>query len=116
MSDPENSSPGDSPATDTPVLTAGRRCNWHRVRVYGWATLLTLALWALGAAVTLRGEPKVFIDHILTRLPFPASVGKVAWLGPSELELRYVKFSNFFYADRIVISANPYQLLHQHIG
>src|ERR1700722_7034395 len=91
------------------------RCNWPRVRIYGWAILIVLALWMLGGAFELRFNPKRYIDQAFAQLPYPATVGQAVWTGPTTLELRDVKFSDFFYADTIVLSAHLRDLLRHHV-
>jgi hypothetical protein len=91
------------------------RCNWPRVRIYGWAILIVLALWMLGGAFELRFNPKRYIDQVFAQLPYPATVGEAVWTGPTTLELRDVKFGDFFYADSIVLSAHLRDLLRHHV-
>jgi hypothetical protein len=91
------------------------RIHWPRVRVYGWAILLGLALWALGGVYSLRFDPKRFVNQALAQLPFPASVGQVGWTGSNTLTLRYVKLGDFFYADQIVVYASVHDLMRRHV-
>jgi hypothetical protein len=91
------------------------RCNWPRVRIYGWAILIVLALWSLGGAFELRFNPKRYVDHILADLPYPSSVGEATWTDPQTLVLSNVKFGDFFYADSIVLSARLRDLLRHHV-
>jgi hypothetical protein len=105
----------DQKETLVEKVEAEVRCCWHRVRIYGWAILIVLALWSLGGAFELRFNPKRYVDHILADLPYPASVGEAVWTDPQTLELRDVKFGDFFYADSIVLSARFRDLLKHHV-
>jgi len=104
MTDSEGDPPAPSP----------RRCNWHRVRIYGWSVLIVLALWTFGAAYAFRHEPTRVAHRILAQLPYPSSVRQVRWLDASTLQLNDVKIGDFFYADSIVISASLGDLLRRH--
>jgi len=91
------------------------RCNWHRVRVYFWAILLVFALWFFGGAFQLRFAPKRYVDQMLAALPYPATVGDATWLNPQTLELRNVRFGDFFFADSITVNARFRDLMRHHV-
>jgi hypothetical protein len=95
-----------------------RRHNWHRIRTYLWSIALIMAFWPLGIIYTIQQDPKHFIDQAFAKLPFPASVGPVNWAPgtANTLQLRYVKFGDFFYADSITLSASALDLWRRHLN
>lgn len=111
MSDPEP--PAGPP--EAPVPSAPRRHNWRRIRTYLWAIFLALSFWPLGVVYTLRVNPKGCVDEALAQFPFPASAAQVGWLNATTLQLRYVKFGDFFYADSITLSAQIKDLWRHHL-
>jgi hypothetical protein len=111
MSDPEAS---PAPA-ETPAPAARRGHNWRRIRTYLWAILLALSFWPLGVVYVLREDPKGCVDRAFAQFPFPASAGQVSWLNATTLQLRYVKFGDFFYADSITLSAQVKDLWRHHV-
>jgi hypothetical protein len=110
MSEPE----AETPAPAAPVNR--RRCNWQRVRHYGWATLLALSFWLFGAAFALRHQPKRVVENALALFPFPASVGDVRWTDAHTLHIHDVKLGDFFYAYSIVVSASYRDLFRHHLA
>jgi hypothetical protein len=99
-----------------PVPAPFRRCcNWHRVRLYIWATLLALSLWGFGAAFTLRHQPKRLVEDALATFPFPSSVADVRWTGPDTLVIHDLKLGDFFYAYSVVVTLKLHDLVRQHI-
>jgi hypothetical protein len=115
MPDPETS---PTPASDAPSRPPGRRKHpfWRRVRLYGLSILLIGAIYFYGAARLLREHPQWLAEQIFSRLPYPASVGHVAWLDANRIDFRDVKLGDFFFAPRIIVTASPYQLLRHHIN
>ena len=108
--------PDEIPEPEPSPPPAQRAIRWHRVRVYIWSILIVLALYFYGAARLIREQPKRLAEMVLARLPFPSSLGKVTWLDPRTLEFHDVKFGGFFYAERIIVKADVYQLLRHHIS
>lgn len=104
------------PEAETPIpALPGRRCNWRRVRIYFWATLLALSFWSFGAAYTLRHQPKRLVEKALSTFPFPSTVGVVEWTDPQTLVIHHLRLGNFFYAYSITVSASLKDLLRHHI-
>jgi hypothetical protein len=91
-------------------------CNWHRVRVYGWSILLIVAMWLGASLITIRLHPQRVVHNLLAQLPFSSSTGKVYWLNRRTLKIDDFKMGGFFYAESIVITANPFGLLRHHIA
>jgi hypothetical protein len=109
MSEPDVPTPSPAPAP------ARRRCNWHRVRLYFWASLLALSFWVFGAAYLLRCQPKRIVDRALATFPFPSSVADVTWTGPQTLTIHDLRLGDFFYAYSIVVTLDLKDLLRHHI-
>ena len=109
MSEPEIPPP-PAPSPPRPRLF------WRRVRLYLWTILLALSLYFYGAVTLIREQPKRLAARLLRQLPFPSSLGKVAWLDPQRLEFRDVKIGDFFYARTIIVTADPYQLFRHHVS
>jgi hypothetical protein len=107
MSEPEAETPAPSPPP--------RRCNWHRVRLYFWATLLALSFWSFAGAVTLRHDPKSLVEKALATFPFPSTVGAVEWTGPRTLVIHHIRLGNFFYAYSITVSVSLKGLVRHHL-
>ena len=91
------------------------RIRWRRVRIYSLGILMIFAIYLYAAARMLREHPQRVANDILSRLPFPSSVGQATWLDARRLEFRDVKVGDFFYAGRIIVTASPYQLLRHHV-
>jgi hypothetical protein len=117
MSDPAPMPTPPPEATAAPPLKTRRTTiHWQRVRIYVWAILLILLMWICGTMVSIRKDPKRFVDGALSRLPFPASVAEAKWINRRTLELRDVKLGDFFYAYSVTITASPFGLWRHHIA
>jgi hypothetical protein len=104
------------PASPDPQKCTRRRCNWHRVRVYFWAILICLALWAGPTLVQIKLKPKRIVDGMLAQLPFPTSTGSAKWINRRTLKVDDVHIGNFFNADSVVITASPIGLWRHHVA
>ena len=92
------------------------RWRWHRVSLYAGSIALVLALWICGLLYTIRFHPDRFVNQLLAELPYPGSVGQVAWVNRRTLQIDDVKLGDFFYADSITVTASPVGLLRRHIA
>lgn len=104
MSDPE------------PPPVVRRACNWRRVRIYLWATILCLSFWSFASAYILRHAPKQLVTAALAKFPFTTSVGEVTWTDAQTLVIRDLKLGDFFYAASIIVSASPRDLWRHHLA
>ncbi len=91
------------------------RPSWRRVRIYGWAILVIMAIWLFWTVIMIREQPKRVVDYWFALLPFPSSTGKVTWVDTRTLKISDVKFGQFFYADSVIVSLNGRNLLRHHI-
>jgi hypothetical protein len=101
---------------DKPPVQPPRRPRGPRARIYGWSLLILLGMWVCAGAYVFRHQPQRLVRRALAQLPYPSSAGKVRWTDPQTLELDDVKIGDFFYADAILISASPRDLLRHHIA
>jgi dicarboxylate transporter DctA-like protein len=115
MPDPTPPTPPVSPEQPPRHHHPHRHLFWRRVRVYILSLLLIGAIYFYAGARIIREHPQRVATEILSRLPFPSSVGHVQWLNASQLDLRDLKVGDFFYAAHVIITATPYQLLRHHI-
>src|ERR1700761_8332802 len=117
---PETPAPEIAPVPGTDasvkVKAAGRKCNWHRVRVYTLGILIVIAMWFIGVVMELRLEPLQAVNRILAPLPYTSSAGEAHWINRRTLKIEYVKIGDFFYADAIVITASPFRLMRHHLA
>src|ERR1700761_4366924 len=89
--------------------------SWHRVATYLGSIAVILAMWICALIYTVREHPDRFMAHIFEQLPQPATFGKVAWVNRRTLEMDDIKIGGFFYADSIIITANPFGLIRRHV-
>ena len=117
MSDPIPPAEPNPPAGETPSPKPARRCcNWHRVRVYTWSILICAGMWFCAVEFVVRFYPKVAVDHMLAQLPFPSTTGKVYWINRRTLSIHDLKIGDFFYAERVIVTASPFGLYRHHIA
>jgi hypothetical protein len=116
MPDPTPPTPPAAPEQPPPHHRHHHRhIFWRRVRVYSLSLLLVGSIYFYAAARIMREHPQRVTSEILSRLPFPSSVGRVQWLNASQLDLRDLKVGDFFYAAHVIVTATPYELLRHHI-
>jgi hypothetical protein len=89
--------------------------SWHRVATYLGSIAVMLAMWVCALIYTVREHPERFMAHIFAQLPQPATFGKVFWVNRRTVEMDDIKVGGFFYADSIIITANPIGLLRRHV-
>ncbi len=105
-----------APAPVEPKCKEVVRIRWHRVSLYAGSIALILAMWCCGVLYTIRYHPGRFIDRLMEELPCSWSRGEVKWLGNRTLEITDVKIGGFFYADSIILTANPIGLLQRRLA
>src|ERR1700679_1015950 len=107
MPDPTPPTPPVSPEDPPRHHHPHRHLFCPRVSIYILSLLLIGAIYFYAGARIIREHPQRVATEILSRLPFPSSVGHVQWLNASQLHLRDLQVGDFFYSAHLIITATP---------